>query len=157
MRISFFGGGTDFPSWYKAHKGKVISSSIDKYGYLTIKKLKTLLMTLFFILIFSHSVFGFVNSKQVMEYFTEENLQQFVKTYINGIGSGIMWSNAILEFDGRKKLFCKPDREIFDFGRWYFEIFAEEFLSNPETYEEMPPAVPLLRGMISSSPCESQN
>jgi len=36
---------------------------------LTIKKLKTLLMTLFFILIFSHSVFGFVNSKQVMEYF----------------------------------------------------------------------------------------
>ena len=120
---------------------------------LTIKKLKTLLMTLFFILIFSHSVFGFVNSKQVMEYFTEENLQPFVKTYINGIGSGIMWSNAMLEFDGRKKLFCKPDKEIFDFGSWYFEIFAEEFLKNPKKYQDMPPAVPLLRGIILSFPC----
>ena len=120
---------------------------------LTIKKLKTLLMTLFFILIFSHSVFGFVNSKQVMEYFTEENLQPFVKTYINGIGSGIMWSNAMLEFEGRKKLFCKPDKEIFDFGSWYFEIFAEEFLKNPKKYQDMPPAVPLLRGIILSFPC----
>ena len=120
---------------------------------LTIKKLKTLLATLFFILIFSHSVFGFVNSKQVMEYFTEENLQPFVKTYINGIGSGIMWSNAMLEFDGRKKLFCKPDKEIFDFGSWYFEIFAEEFLKNPKKYQDMPPAVPLLRGIILSFPC----
>ena len=110
-------------------------------------------MTLFFILIFSHSVFGFVNSKQVMEYFTEENLQPFVKTYINGIGSGIMWSNAMLEFEGRKKLFCKPDKEIFDFGSWYFEIFAEEFLKNPKKYQDMPPAVPLLRGIILSFPC----
>ena len=39
LRISFFGGGTDFPAWYKSNKGKVISCSIDKYGYLTIKKL----------------------------------------------------------------------------------------------------------------------
>ena len=121
------------------------------------KKLKFVFTISIIISCFSNSVFGFVTSKQVMEYFAEENLKPYVKTYINGIGSGIMWSNAILEFDGRKKLFCKPDREIFDFGRWYFEIFAEEFFSNPETYEEMPPAVPLLRGMISSFPCESQN
>ena len=88
-----------------------------------------------------------------MEYFTEDNLQPYVKTYINGIGSGIMWSNAMLEFDGRKKLFCKPDKKIFDFGKWYFEIFAEEFLKNPEKYQDMPPAVPLLRGIIISFPC----
>ena len=39
LRISFFGGCTDFPYWYKKNNGKVISSSIDKYGYITIKKL----------------------------------------------------------------------------------------------------------------------
>ena len=41
-------------------------------------------------------------------------------------------------------------------GRWYFEIFADEFLSNPQKYEEMPPAVPLLKGIISSFPCPNQ-
>ena len=34
-RISFFGGGTDYPSWYKNHGGSVISTTIDKYCYIT--------------------------------------------------------------------------------------------------------------------------
>ena len=120
---------------------------------LALKKLKIFFAVIIFTLSFSNSGFGFVSSKEVMEYFTEDNLQPYVKTYINGIGSGIMWSNAMLEFDGRKKLFCKPDKKIFDFGKWYFEIFAEEFLKNPKKYQDMPPAVPLLRGIIISFPC----
>ena len=119
-------------------------------------KLKLTIIATILSLSFSNSVFGFVNSKQVMEYFSKENLRPYAKTYINGVGSGIMWSNAMLEFDGRQKLFCKPDKKIFDFGRWYFEIFADEFLSNPQKYEEMPPAVPLLKGIISSFPCPNQ-
>jgi D-glycero-alpha-D-manno-heptose-7-phosphate kinase len=35
FRISFFGGGTDYPSWYREHGGSVISTSIDKYCYIT--------------------------------------------------------------------------------------------------------------------------
>jgi|SRR3990167_2466943 len=31
VRISFLGGGTDYPDWYLEHGGAVISSSIDKY------------------------------------------------------------------------------------------------------------------------------
>ena len=34
-RISFFGGGTDFPAWYRQHGGAVLATSIDKYCYLT--------------------------------------------------------------------------------------------------------------------------
>ena len=34
-RVSFFGGGTDYPEWYSLHGGKVISTSINKYCYLT--------------------------------------------------------------------------------------------------------------------------
>jgi len=34
FRISFFGGGTDFPSWFKDHPGAVLSASIDKYCYI---------------------------------------------------------------------------------------------------------------------------
>ena len=34
FRISYFGGGTDFPSWYKENEGKVISTTINKYCYI---------------------------------------------------------------------------------------------------------------------------
>src|SRR5215471_1985827 len=35
FRISFFGGGTDYPEWYRAHGGAVLSTTIDKYCYLS--------------------------------------------------------------------------------------------------------------------------
>ncbi|NBO93047.1 MAG: kinase [Planctomycetia bacterium] len=38
-RISFFGGGTDYPSWYRSHGGCVLATTIDKYCYLTCRHL----------------------------------------------------------------------------------------------------------------------
>ena len=38
LRISLFGGGTDFPSFYLSEGGCVLSSTIDKYIFVTIKK-----------------------------------------------------------------------------------------------------------------------
>lgn len=38
LRISFFGGGTDFPSYYLEEGGCVLSSAIDKYIFVTIKQ-----------------------------------------------------------------------------------------------------------------------
>jgi len=38
-RISFFGGGTDYPAWYLENEGRVISASIDKYCYITCRGL----------------------------------------------------------------------------------------------------------------------
>ena len=37
LRISFFGGGTDFKGFYKNHGGKVISTAINKFIYVTVK------------------------------------------------------------------------------------------------------------------------
>jgi D-glycero-alpha-D-manno-heptose-7-phosphate kinase len=34
-RISFFGGGSDYPEWYLKHGGAVLSSSINKFVYIT--------------------------------------------------------------------------------------------------------------------------
>jgi len=39
FRISFFGGGTDFPDWYMQHGGAVLATTIDKYCYLTCRYL----------------------------------------------------------------------------------------------------------------------
>jgi D-glycero-alpha-D-manno-heptose-7-phosphate kinase len=38
-RVSFFGGGTDYPGWYRQHGGQVLATSIDKYLYITCRYL----------------------------------------------------------------------------------------------------------------------
>jgi D-glycero-alpha-D-manno-heptose-7-phosphate kinase len=38
LRISFIGGGTDFPNFYNKYSGGVISGAIDKYVYVSINK-----------------------------------------------------------------------------------------------------------------------
>ena len=39
LRISFFGGGTDYPNWYQENNGGVISTTINKYSYITLRYL----------------------------------------------------------------------------------------------------------------------
>ncbi len=39
FRISFFGGGTDYPAWYREHGGAVLSTAINKYCYITCRYL----------------------------------------------------------------------------------------------------------------------
>ena len=35
FRISFFGGGTDYPTWVQQYGGAVLSTTIDKYSYIS--------------------------------------------------------------------------------------------------------------------------
>ncbi len=39
LRISFFGGGTDYPVWYREHGGSVLSTTINKCCYITCRRL----------------------------------------------------------------------------------------------------------------------
>ena len=39
FRISFFGGGTDYPVFYREHGGTVLSTTINKYCYITCRYL----------------------------------------------------------------------------------------------------------------------
>jgi D-glycero-alpha-D-manno-heptose-7-phosphate kinase len=38
-RLSFFGGGTDYPAWFRSNGGAVVATTIDKYCYLTCRYL----------------------------------------------------------------------------------------------------------------------
>jgi len=38
-RVSFFGGGTDYPDYYLEHGGKVLAAAINKYCYLSVRRL----------------------------------------------------------------------------------------------------------------------
>lgn len=39
FRVSLFGGGTDYPAWYLENGGAVLGTTIDKYCYLSVRKL----------------------------------------------------------------------------------------------------------------------
>ena len=39
FRISFFGGGTDYPEWFETNNGYTISTTIDKYCYINLRNL----------------------------------------------------------------------------------------------------------------------
>jgi galactokinase/mevalonate kinase-like predicted kinase len=39
FRISFFGGGTDYPKWYHENGGSVLATTIDKYCYISCRHL----------------------------------------------------------------------------------------------------------------------
>jgi len=40
LRVSFFGGGTDYPEYYRHHPGAVLGTSIDKYIYINALRLE---------------------------------------------------------------------------------------------------------------------
>ncbi len=42
MRVSFFGGGTDYPAFFNTYGGAVISTTIKKYCYVTLRNLPPL-------------------------------------------------------------------------------------------------------------------
>jgi len=48
-RISFFGGGTDYPTWFNENPGAVLATSIDKYIYITVKWLPPYFTNKYFI------------------------------------------------------------------------------------------------------------
>ncbi|MBV8907069.1 MAG: kinase [Acidobacteriia bacterium] len=39
FRISLFGGGTDYPAWYREHGGAVVGATINKYCYISYRHL----------------------------------------------------------------------------------------------------------------------
>lgn len=36
VRVSFFGGGTDYPDYYYEHGGEVLATAVDKFSYITV-------------------------------------------------------------------------------------------------------------------------
>ena len=39
LRVSFFGGGTDYPVWYRTYGGSVLATTINKCCYITCRRL----------------------------------------------------------------------------------------------------------------------
>ena len=44
FRVSLFGGGSDYPQWYKEHGGAVLGFTINKYCYISLRRLPPFFM-----------------------------------------------------------------------------------------------------------------
>jgi len=42
LRVSFLGGGTDYPDYFRYHGGQTLGAAIDKYSYITVNRLADL-------------------------------------------------------------------------------------------------------------------
>ena len=66
----------------------------------------------------------------------------------------LVWNGQMLIIrEGNKPIFCKPDYIPIN-AEGFYQIFAKEYFNKPEIYKDMPLAVPLIYGMISTYPCE---
>ena len=100
-----------------------------------------------------NSVCAAVKSSNVIKgYEAGGEAKEITITYINGVGEGIAWTNAILKNEGRQPLFCKPSNMAFD-GEGHYQLFRIEYFRNQKLYESVPPAYPLLMSLIRAYPC----
>lgn len=86
-RVSFFGGGSDFPAWYLDHGGAVLSTTINKYCYISLRNLPRF---------FDH-VHRFVYS----DIESVKNVDEIKHPAIRGILSEMNWRDGIeMHHDG---------------------------------------------------------
>ena len=81
FRISFFGGGTDYPLWFRENGGSVLSTSIDKYCYISCRYLPKF---------FEHN-YRFVYSATE----TAINISEIKHPAIKGILQWMSWNEGI--------------------------------------------------------------
>ncbi|WP_204369041.1 GHMP family kinase ATP-binding protein [Methylocucumis oryzae] len=76
-RISFFGGGTDYPPWFRQHGGAVLATTIDKYCYISCRKLPP-----------------FFEHKHRIVYSHIENVQEIAEVKHPAVRAVLQWANV---------------------------------------------------------------
>lgn len=78
-----------------------------------------------------------------------------VKKYFVGVVRGVFWANTVLMADGKKPLFCIPDKVALDEGLIYSIIDHEVRSHNDDPrYSDMPVELIAVRAFIARFPCK---
>ena len=130
-RISFFGGGSDYPSWYNKYAGSVLSTTINKHLYITCRLLPRFFEHKFRIV---WSKIENVQNINEIKHPTVKNLLNFLKIK-NGLeihydgdlpaGSG-MGSSSAFTVGLIKALYCLLGRKISNIDIVKKSIFFEQ-------------------------------
>jgi len=116
-RISFFGGGSDYPSWYNKYAGAVLSTTINKHLYITCRPLPNFFENKFRIV---WSKIENVQSIDEIKHPTVKNLLNFLKIKqgleihydgelpaMSGMASSSAFTVGLI-----KALYCLLDKKI---------------------------------------------
>ena len=80
FRMSFFGGGTDLPEYFRQNGGAVLSSTFDKYCYVTVRHLPRFFDYKTFL---SYSKLEYVNSYDEIEHPAIRNAMKMLDIHEN--------------------------------------------------------------------------
>ena len=86
-RISFFGGGTDYPAWWRQHGGEVLGTTIDKYCYISVRSLPPFFKhkhRIVYSLIENVQTIGEINHPVVREAFNQLKVQGGLEVHHDG-------------------------------------------------------------------------
>ena len=132
-RISFFGGGSDYPSWYNKYSGSVISTTINKHLYITCRLLPKFFEHKFRIV---WSKIENVQSVDEIQHPTVKNLLNFLKIKNgleihydgdlparSGMGSSSAFTVGLI-----KALYCLLNRKISNIEIAKKAIFFEQHI-----------------------------
>ena len=107
LRISLFGGGTDFPEYFKQKKSIIIGGTIDKYIYIFLNKFFSQLFKENIRLIYKNHEFikssKEIKHKAIREIFKKNNLNKNIELHIvsdlpgnTGLGSSSSFSVGLI-------------------------------------------------------------
>ncbi len=75
----------------------------------------------------------------------------YIKTYMNGVGTGFFWSNTMLSFKGKQPLYCQSGNLVLN-ANSYIRILEDEILKGNYTKDILIENI-LLNGLIRTFPC----
>ena len=116
VRISFFGGGTDYPDYYARHPGATLGTTIDKYTYISINDLSNFFD---YKVRISYSKIEFINALEQIEHpsiracFLHKKIFPSIDIHISsdlpaktGLGSSSSFTvgflNALYAYEGKR-------------------------------------------------------
>ena len=83
FRISFFGGGTDYPTWVEKNGGAVLSTTFDKYSYITCRWLPPFFDHKY------HVTYSKMESVKGLDEICHPALREVLTAYENGYEQGV--------------------------------------------------------------------
>ena len=108
-RISFFGGGTDYPNWYKRYGGEVLSSTINKYIYISSRFLPSF---------FDHKyriVYSDIELTNKVKEIRHSVIREIIKKTKFNIGLELHYDGDFKKWNGFKFIICCRMYECFFF------------------------------------------
>ena len=144
FRVSYFGGGTDYPKWYLKNSGATINTSINKYSYIVLNPQEKVNIKKFRIRYFYREEVNDIKSikhptiRNLFKYFKVKRLPQLDLIHFNdlpaqtGIGSSSAFTVGLIKAFLELKNIKKNKNEIFKIASYIEQKMNREHIGSQD-------------------------